>query len=262
MAKTKEKSLPAKEVQPKKVVIPSKGQLKTIANVSDEDVKKYQDEGVLVGVNPAKKTAIIKAVIAFFVVASLFGCNKAQAAVSMSDEAVLGNQRWSVQNDGDLAPGADSVYSIGESGNEVAAVYTDAVTTGSLVVGDEVVTATNVITAAESGKTFFLNSATEFVSTLPAPAVGLYYGFVVTAAPAAASYTIVTNASANVIYGSTNVATDAGGSGAIGVDEDTITFADGVAVVGDGVKVISDGTNWYVSGNATVTAGITLTQAS
>ena len=53
----------------------------------------------------------------------------------------------------------------------------------------EVVTATNVITAAESGTTFFLSSATEFVSTLPAPALGLNFTFIVAAAPASASYT-------------------------------------------------------------------------
>src|SRR5258707_188541 len=43
----------------------------------------------------------------------------------------------------------------------------------------ETVTATNIILASESGKTFFLNSATEFVSTLPAPAAGLKFKFVV-----------------------------------------------------------------------------------
>jgi hypothetical protein len=34
----------------------------------------------------------------------------------------------------------------------------------------EDVTATNVLTAAETGKVFFLNSSTEFVTTLPAVA--------------------------------------------------------------------------------------------
>ena len=51
--------------------------------------------------------------------------------------------------------------------------------------GPEDVTATNAITSAESGKVFFLNSSTEFVSTLPAPAAGLRYTFIVKAAPQA-----------------------------------------------------------------------------
>src|SRR3972149_2841219 len=37
----------------------------------------------------------------------------------------------------------------------------------------EIVAATNVIAASESGTTFFLSHATEFASTLPAPAAGL-----------------------------------------------------------------------------------------
>ena len=65
----------------------------------------------------------------------------------------------------------------------------------------EVVTATNVIAAAESGTTFFLNAATEFVSTLPAPAAGLNFRFIVSAAPSGASYTVVTTSSSNIIIG-------------------------------------------------------------
>lgn len=122
----------------------------------------------------------------------------------------------------------------------------------------EIVAATNVITAAESGKTFFLNDATEFVSTLPAAAQGLEYTFIVTGAPSGASYTIVTDSSANVIQGTVIV----NGASVAGANEDTITFADGAAVVGDWVRVISDGTNWYVCGVGQAASSITLTQAS
>lgn len=125
-------------------------------------------------------------------------------------------------------------------------------------VANEDVTATNVITAAESGTTFFLNSATEFVSTLPAPAAGLRYKFIVKAAPSGASYTVVTNASANVIQGLVVV----NGATVAGADEDTITFADTAAAVGDWAEVVSDGTNWYVSGQGGAAGAITLTQAS
>ena len=126
----------------------------------------------------------------------------------------------------------------------------------------EDVTATNVITAGESGTTFFLNSATEFVSTLPAPAAGLEYKFFVKAAPSGADYTIVTTSSNNLLIGGFTAQTedDTGGYHAAG---DTITFsASGGCVVGDWCHVISDGTSWYVSGSSKVNTGMTITQAS
>lgn len=111
----------------------------------------------------------------------------------------------------------------------------------------EIVTATNVITASESGATFFLNSATEFVSTLPAPALGLRYSFIVTAAPSGASYTVV-GASGTPIHGMViskdlNGATDAGATAGTGVL--TLTFVDGKAQKGDRADFISDGTDWF-----------------
>jgi hypothetical protein len=127
---------------------------------------------------------------------------------------------------------------------------------------NEDVTATNVITADESGKVFFLNSATEFVSTLPAPAAGLRYTFIVKAAPSGASYTVVTASSANIIKGVQFTAEDAAGSGDSGTADDTISFVDGQAVAGDRVDVISDGTSWFAYAFSKVKAGITFTQAS
>lgn len=116
-----------------------------------------------------------------------------------------------------------------------------------ITAAQEIVTATNVITAAESGKTFFLNSTTEFVSTLPAPAVGLKFKFVVTGAPSGASYTIV-GASGTPIHGMViskdlNGATDAGATAGTGVL--TITLVDSKAQKGDTVIIESDGTNWF-----------------
>ncbi len=120
----------------------------------------------------------------------------------------------------------------------------------------EVVAATNVITAAESGATFFLNDSTEFVSTLPAVAAGLRYTFIVAAAPAAASYTIVTDASANVL----NIVAQTGEAASVALVEtaqDLLTFVDAQAVVGDWVYCISDGTSWQCKGGAAVAAGLT-----
>jgi hypothetical protein len=133
--------------------------------------------------------------------------------------------------------------------NEGTAASANFKVSGS-VAPTEAVTATNVITAAESGKTFFLNSATEFVSTLPAPAAGLKYTFIVKAAPSGASYTVVSDSGTDNIHGVVASAADAGGSvdSTAGTAADTITFVDGQAHVGDRVDVISDGTLWYAFG--------------
>ena len=126
----------------------------------------------------------------------------------------------------------------------------------------ETVTATNVITATECGKTFILNSATEFVSTLPTPTAGCPFRFIVGAAPSSASYTVVTSGSANVIHGQIASAEDGAGSVSTTASADTITFVDSKAIVGDYVDIISDGTSWFVSGLCNVQDGITTTQAS
>lgn len=128
----------------------------------------------------------------------------------------------------------------------------------------ETVAATNVIAASESGTVFFLSHATEFVSTLPAPAAGLRFTFIVANAPETASYTIVTNSSANIILGQiytvdVNSATDPDFETSGG---DTITLVDAKAVVGDRVEVYCDGTNWFVYGFCSVFDAITITTAS
>jgi hypothetical protein len=112
----------------------------------------------------------------------------------------------------------------------------------------EIVTATNVITAAETGSVFFLNSATEFVSTLPAPAAGLKFTFIVQAPPSGASYTVV-GASGTPIHGMVlskdlNGATDSGSTAGTGVL--TLTFVDGKSQKGDRADFVSNGTDWFV----------------
>jgi len=124
-------------------------------------------------------------------------------------------------------------------------------------------TAASTLSSAYSGYTLFLNSTTEFATTLPSPAAGLNYKFVVKAAPSGASYTVVTGGSANIIIGGINeLEVDTGDDGPYDADGDTITFADGVAVVGDWVELISDGTSWYLTGQANADGGITVTKAS
>lgn len=128
----------------------------------------------------------------------------------------------------------------------------------------EINTTTKSVSAAENGEVFFLSLAAGFVTTLPAPALGLRYSFVVRTAPTSGSYTIVTTSSANIIKGSiytsdVNSATDADFETAGG---DTITFVQNKAVAGDTVDLVSDGTNWFVHGFCTVFDAITVTTAS
>lgn len=125
----------------------------------------------------------------------------------------------------------------------------------------EVVTAANIITAAESGRTFFLNSATEFASTLPAPALGVWFDFIVTAAPSGASYTVVTEGGCQIMAGHvlTSGFADSGSDVETAATGTTITFVDGVSVVGDRAHIISDGTSWFASCVCAAEAGITIT---
>lgn len=124
----------------------------------------------------------------------------------------------------------------------------------------ESVTATNVIAASESGRTFYLNAAAGFVSTLPAPVAGMRFTFIVGTAPTGGAYTVVTNGSANIIRGNANsVAGDAGDSGAT---DDTINFVANQSAAGDKVELHSDGTNWFAYAITRVAAGVTFTTAS
>jgi len=123
----------------------------------------------------------------------------------------------------------------------------------------ETVIATNVITAAESGKVFFLNAATEFASTLPVPAAGLHYKFIVTAAPASADYTIGTNAAAQNLAGQVHESSGGDGDSEAAATANSVNFVDGTAVIGDMVDVWSDGTSWFAQCFCDAAGGITIT---
>lgn len=127
----------------------------------------------------------------------------------------------------------------------------------------EDLTAVGTLTTADCGKTLMLNSATEFATTLPSPTSGCVIRFVVKAAPASASYTVVTASSANILIGGINeLEVDTGDDGPYDNDGDTITFVDAVAVVGDFVELVSDGTRWYLHGQTNADGGSTITKAS
>ena len=129
--------------------------------------------------------------------------------------------------------------------------------TGGTVENVETVTATNVITAAESGQTFFLAAVAGFESTLPTAAAGLYFRFIVATAPTSNGYTI-TGSPADKIFGT--VACSGAEDTINGVTAnaaDNVILVDNVALIGDLVEFYSDGTNWYVTGNVNTFAAIT-----
>lgn len=126
----------------------------------------------------------------------------------------------------------------------------------------QVLTTTKAVTADESGTHFVLNTATAFVTTLPAPVAGMEFWFHIGATEPTTSHTIVTNASANIIVGNLVSPEDALGSVATVTDADTISFIASKAVHGDFAHVWSDGTNWYLDGMCKVQDGMTTTQAS
>ncbi len=120
---------------------------------------------------------------------------------------------------------------------------------------NEVVVTTNVIAASESGKTFFLDLAGGFTSTLPAPALGLWFKFIVKTAPTT-SYVITTTTSANILYGM--MLERAGTAGVAGAARDTFNFVANQSIIGDWAEFHSDGTNWYYHGMVDVAAGNTV----
>jgi hypothetical protein len=123
-----------------------------------------------------------------------------------------------------------------------------------------VITEAREVAAAESGMTFFIDNATGFASTLPAPALGLRYTFINKTANTSGNHTIVTTSSANIIKGQGSSAQATAFD--TGTADDTINFVANSSVAGDMVELWSDGTSWFAHARATLTASITFTQAS
>ena len=120
----------------------------------------------------------------------------------------------------------------------------------------ELVTATNVITAAESGATLVFNTATAFVSTLPSLAVGLRYKFYAGATEVTGgNHTIVCTNDDNTIHGECIVA----GAVVVAADEGSINLIADNFKQGDWVEVFCDGVGWYVSGQVVTSGGCTFT---
>lgn len=128
---------------------------------------------------------------------------------------------------------------------------------GESVESSEVVTATNVLTATESGKTLYLDAAEGFETTLPAAALGLNFKFVVKTAPTSNGYTI-TGDPADKIYGTVACSgAEATINGVTASAADNVILVHNQATIGDLVAFMSDGANWYVTGNVNTYAALT-----
>lgn len=121
---------------------------------------------------------------------------------------------------------------------------------------NEIVTATNVIAASENGATYYLNAAAGFLSTLPAPALGLKFRFVVMLAPTSNGYTIAPTSSANIIKGM--MLERAGTAGVAASAGDLVTFVANQSIAGDWCEFWSDGTSWFIHGMTDIAAGVTI----
>jgi len=120
-------------------------------------------------------------------------------------------------------------------------------------------TEASTLASGDSGKIFYLNSATEFTTTLPACSgnAGFSVTFIVKAAPSGANYVISSASSSDYILGSV-----VDGAGTVDTSDGTdtnVNFINGQAVVGDWVKLTCDGSSWYIVGGlGKVAAGITI----
>ena len=180
-----------------------------------------------------------------------------QAAVDGDDAYVQGYMEIDGELELDGALDADST-----------ANFADTVTiAGGLMLPAADATAAFTATAADCGKTYFLNAATEFQTVLPAistVSAGCSFQFIVKAAPSGAHYTIVTgNSLENVLIGGINeLEVDTNDDGPSSTADDTITFnASPASAVGDYVYMISDGTSWYYRGQSALDGGVVPSQA-
>lgn len=145
----------------------------------------------------------------------------------------------------------------GFSVNGVLVINANGDFVGESVESSEVVTATNVLTATESGKTLYLDAAAGFETTLPAAALGLNFKFVVKTAPTSNGYTITGNP-ADKIFGTVACSgAETTVNGVTASAADNVILVHNQALVGDLVEFMSDGTNWYVTGNVNTYAALT-----
>lgn len=175
------------------------------------------------------------------------------------DVIVTGNQQVSGNSQVAGALTVVGAVSAGAVTSTGSALTTPTITSPVVTDSVEVVITTNTLAASESGKVCFLSLAGGFVTTLPAPAAGLKFKFYVKAAPSGGSYTIVTNAAAQVLGGAVHSSDGVDGDSEAALTGTTITFVDGQSHIGDSAEVISDGDGWYANILVDISTGATIT---
>jgi len=110
------------------------------------------------------------------------------------------------------------------------------------------------LTAADSGKTLFLNAAGGGTVILPALKAGLNFKVIIGATAPTTAW-IVDSAEGDNISGVLNV----NGALVAAVAEDQINFIASTAVTGDTIELDCDGTNWYLKGLGSAAGSITVT---
>lgn len=113
-------------------------------------------------------------------------------------------------------------------------------------------TGATTITAADSGKTFWLKAANGAAITLPSLKAGAYFRFVVAQAFDTADW-VLTPADSGKING-TIVVNGASVNASAG---DSVTFELGAESLGDFVEFRSDGDNWFINGVGNSASSIT-----
>ena len=119
-------------------------------------------------------------------------------------------------------------------------------------VDSKAVTVDTTLTAADSGKTIYLDAVGEAI-TLPAvgDATGVQYKFLVTADVITSAWTIA--ATTAVIYGSVTEA----GLVQLSSAETTLTIVHTKSIKGDWITLECDGTQWYLAGQLSVASSFT-----
>lgn len=113
------------------------------------------------------------------------------------------------------------------------------------------ISAATTLTAADSGKTIILTGIVGYAITLPAPAAGLKYKFIVQDLFATTDWVIT--ATGAIMHGSVMELSTVQPVAAA----TTINLELAADTIGDWIQVESDGTNWYVSGAMAQAASVT-----
>lgn len=115
--------------------------------------------------------------------------------------------------------------------------------------------ATKVIAAAETGELYFIDATNSVTVTLPAPADGAYFKFMISVAVASGKSVVINANAADVLMDGHLIQENASSniqvvSQSDASDDDKVTFGVG-CTAGSFLECYSDGTKWLCYGRAT-----------